>query len=260
MRWLLFLLSAAPAIAGPIDFGSLDALPPAEVVVLGEIHDNPVHHANQSRAIAAIGPRAVVWEMIPEGTVVPADVTDADRLAQALQWHERGWPDFSMYHPIFLAAGTARHFGAEIPRDRARLAVRDGAMAAMPDGGRFGLDRPLPPDEQAQREAEQLSAHCDAMPMEMMGGMVAAQRVRDAALARAVLQALDTVGPPVAVITGSGHARRDWGLPAVLAIAAPEVSVLSVGQMESDPGPAAPFDLWLVTEAAERPDPCAAFR
>jgi len=45
----------------------------------------------------------------------------------------------------------------------------------------------------------------------------------------------------------------------VVARAAPEVSVLSVGQVEADPGPDAPYDLWVVTAPAPRDDPCAAF-
>jgi uncharacterized iron-regulated protein len=94
----------------------------------------------------------------------------------------------------------------------------------------------------------------------MLPGMVLAQRVRDAALARAALSALDETGGPVAVITGNGHARNDWGMPAKLALAAPGVPVLSVGQLEASPDGDAPYDLWLVTPEAERPDPCAAFR
>ena len=95
----------------------------------------------------------------------------------------------------------------------------------------------------------------------MMPGMVEAQRLRDAALARATLQAMADTGGPVAVIAGSGHARRDWGIPAALAVAAPELSVLSVGQIEAEGAaePEQPFDLWLVTEPTPREDPCAAF-
>lgn len=256
----LLLVVGLPAWAAPISSDALDALPPAEVVVLGEVHDNPEHHVNQARAVAALRPKAVVWEMIPPAMTVPADVADQGALAKALEWQARGWPDFAMYHPIFLAAPEARHYGAEIGRAAARKAMGEGAMAVMPDGARFGLDLALPPEEQAAREAEQQEAHCSAMPPELLPAMVEAQRLRDAALAEAVLRALDDVGPPVAVITGTGHARKDWGLPAVLAIAAPDLSVLSIGQMEADPGPEAPFDLWLITPPVERGDPCAAFR
>lgn len=266
MRWLLILLLAGPAGAAQIGPEDLARLPVADVVVLGEIHDNALHHARQAAAVEALKPRAVVWEMIPASMMVPADLSDAGRLAAALDWDARGWPDFSMYYPIFLAAAGARHYGAEVSRADARQAVAEGAMAVAADGARFGLDRPLPAEEQAAREAEQKSAHCDALPEDLLPGMVQAQRLRDASLARAVLRALDDVGPPVAVITGSGHARRDWGLPAVLRQAAPDVSVLSVGQVEGDgedtaeTGPDLPYDLWLVAPPAERDDPCAAFQ
>ncbi|MEF3048689.1 ChaN family lipoprotein [Pseudotabrizicola sp. L79] len=260
MRWFIPLLLASPAFAAEIAPADLSRLPAADVVVLGEVHDNAQHHAHQAAAVAALAPKAVVWEMIPQDMAVPATWADQAELGAALEWAARGWPEFSMYYPIFAAAPKARHYGAEVGREAARKAVSDGAMAVAADGARFGLDRALPDDEQSAREAEQMQAHCDALPADLLPGMVQAQRLRDAALARAVLQALQDVGPPVAVITGSGHARKDWGLPAVLAFAAPDVTVLSVGQVESDPGPYAPFDLWLITAPAERPDPCAGFR
>jgi uncharacterized iron-regulated protein len=165
-----------------------------------------------------------------------------------------------MYAPLFTAAPAARIVGGALPRAEVRRAVTEGAAAVFgPDAGRFGLDRPLPAAEQAAREADQATAHCDALSEEMLPGMVAAQRLRDAALARAALEAWRRTGGPVAVITGAGHADRERGIPAALAEAAPGLSVLSIGQFEAPPADPPPFDLWLVTEPAEREDPCAAF-
>ena len=260
MKWLIGLILAAPAFAGEIAPSDMAGQTVADVVILGEVHDNPVHHENQAGFVAAIQPKAVVWEMIPEAMAVPADMSEALSLAKALDWEARGWPDFSMYHPIFVSARNARHYGAEVPRDLARRAVREGAMAVALDGAQFGLDRDLPAAEQAEREAEQMAAHCNALPEDLLPGMVQAQRLRDACLARAVLRALDDVGPPVAVITGSGHARKDWGLPSVLAIAAPSVSVLSIGQIEGEAAGDLPFDAWLTAPPPDRADPCAAFQ
>ncbi|WP_370222763.1 ChaN family lipoprotein, partial [Pararhodobacter marinus] len=50
--------------AEPIPQSFLDRLPPAQILVLGEVHDNPQHHRNQARAIRAQSPAAVVWEML----------------------------------------------------------------------------------------------------------------------------------------------------------------------------------------------------
>ncbi|MBN8292595.1 ChaN family lipoprotein [Rhodobacter sp. NTK016B] len=262
---LTVLIAAMPALlrAEPVPQSDLDRLPPAQILVLGEVHDNPQHHLNQARAIGAQRPAAVVWEMLtPEqAAAMPGDRTDAEALAVALGWAESGWPDFALYFPIFEAAGSARHYGAGIPRPEARRAFSEGAAAVFgPEAARFGLDAALPTAEQTAREAAQFDAHCAAMPIGMMGGMVEAQRLRDASLARAALLALDETGGPVAVIAGSGHARRDHGAPALIAQAAPGVSVLALGQTESDPGPDAPYDLWVITEPVDRPDPCESLR
>lgn len=256
------LLFTLPAWAEEITRNDLSALPAADVVVLGEVHDNADHHANQALAVKAIAPRALVFEMLtPEQAgLMPDDRGDADRLAAALQWDVSGWPDFALYHPIFTAAPDARVYGANVPRERLRAAIATGAAAAFgPDAARYGLGNALLPDDQTAREAEQAEAHCGALPPEMLPGMVQAQRLRDAALARATEDALRDTGGPVVVITGTGHARRDTGLPAALAMANPAMRVLSVGQLESDPGPDAPFDLWLINPAPQRPDPCLAF-
>ncbi|WP_375261211.1 ChaN family lipoprotein [Palleronia sp.] len=90
--------------------------------------------------------------------------------------------------------------------------------------------------------------------------MVEAQRLRDAMLAQAALNAFDDTGGPVAIITGNGHARTDRGVPALLARARPELSVLSVGQTTDET--VAPFDMVVMTEppAGRDADPCAALR
>jgi hypothetical protein len=94
----------------------------------------------------------------------------------------------------------------------------------------------------------------------LLPGMVEAQRLRDAAMAAAALEALADFGPPVVIITGSGHARTDVGIPAMIRAARPDVSLWSLGQLEADPGPGAPYDAIHVTDPTPRDDPCAAFQ
>jgi hypothetical protein len=151
-------------------------------------------------------------------------------------------------------------FGGDLPPGEVARSVRVGAAAVFgAEAGRYGLDERLDPADQAAREAEMMASHCDALPVEVLPGMVQAQRLRDAALARAVVRAWRATGGPVVLITGSGHARKDRGVPSVLARVAPDLSVLSVGQIEAPAAPVQPFDLWIVTGAAPRGDPCAAF-
>lgn len=259
------MVSAVPALAGQVAPDSLpDLMAGAQVVVLGEVHDNPSHHRVQAQAVAALRPLALVFEMLTPAQAAratPEVRADPAVLGQVLGWAESGWPDFAMYAPIFAAAPQALIVGGALDRAEVRRAMTEGAAPVFgAEAARYGLDQPLPPDDQAAREALQQEAHCNALPQDLLPGMVAAQRLRDAALARAVVQALAATGGPVAVITGTGHVRRDQGIPAALAFAAPDLSVLAVGQLEADPGPGAPFDVWLVTDPVDRPDPCAAFR
>jgi uncharacterized iron-regulated protein len=232
-------------------------------VLLGEVHDNSLHHDHQARAVAALKPSAIVFEMLtPEQAVIANQHVSApaDVLAQKLGWADTGWPDFGMYFPVFTAS-SAKVFGGALPRGQVRRAIGEGAAQVFGDEARtYGLSEPLPDGQRETREAAQMAAHCDALPPEMLPGMVEAQRLRDAALARASVEAYRTTKGPVVVITGNGHARSDWGVPHNLRVAAPDLTLLTIGQFEEPPESDTPFDLWLVTDPAEREDPCAAFR
>jgi uncharacterized iron-regulated protein len=129
------------------------------------------------------------------------------------------------------------------------------------DAVAYGLDLPLAENEQAAQEALQFAAHCDAMPKEMLPVMVDIQRLRDAELAFSAREAFDALGGPVVVITGNGHARKDWGAPVYLLSADPTLSVAALGQGEDDTGaPEGMFDLVESASPVDRGDPCAAFR
>lgn len=262
-----FLLNTGPAVAAEVDSAGTmaSAVAGADVVLLGEIHDNPAHHAFQAEVIDALSPTALVFEMITAEAadlITPDLASDGAALAEALDWANSGWPDFAMYAPLFAFGQDVPIRGALVPREAAQAAFADGASAVF--GGeaeRFGLTRALPEDQQAQREAEQMASHCDALPEEILPGFVEAQRLRDASLAQAALAAFEAEGGPVVVITGNGHARRDWGVPALLAEAAPDLRVVSLGQFEASPEAEVPFDFWSVSApVTDRPDPCAAFR
>ncbi len=238
----------------------------AEVVILGEMHDNPTHHAIQAAVVARLQPAALVFEMIPQAR--EAEVNDlreqnASRAAieEALDWADSGWPSFDYYADILDAAPQARVFGAGQPQEDVRRASVEGAAAAFgPDATAYALDVPLAPDDLAAREADMAASHCGKLPAEMLPGMVEAQRFRDAGLADAALWARTmTGGGRVVVIAGTGHADRTRGIPAALAAADPTLAVFSVGQVETGSDNRGSFDLVVSSPPAERPDPCAVF-
>lgn len=260
-RFSLFALTLG--FCAPSAYADGSVFDGTDVVFLGEIHDNPAHHARQAELVGALKPVALVFEMLTNAQsaqIQPEDLADPDQLAQTLGWADSGWPDFAMYYPIFQAAPDAAIFGAALPRDEAHE-VGDVPLAKIfgPSAGFYGLDTDLPPPMQAAREQLQMAAHCDSLPVEMLPMMVNIQRLRDARLAETALEAFSIHGGPVVVITGNGHARTDWGAPALVAIASPEVSVAALGQGETDSPPDGTFDLVETTTGVDRGDPCAAF-
>jgi uncharacterized iron-regulated protein len=260
------------------------ALTGGRYVLLGEQHDNPDHHLLQAALVCAVaegGRRPVLaFEMLDVAQQPQVDEAlaraprDADALALAVDWAHSGWPDWSLYRPVF-AAGLERGLpvvGANLPRTQVRALVMKGSEAL--DAGlraRLGLDTPLPEDvAQAMRE-EMRESHCGHLPENMMEPMVLAQRARDAHMAERML-ATDTGGGAI-LIAGAGHARSDRGVPTYLTKQAADRRVLSVGFVEVAPdvrepqGYAAffgagrlPFDYVWFTPAARREDPCAALR
>jgi hypothetical protein len=142
----------------------------------------------------------------------------------------------------------------------------DPALAA-----RLGLDRPLSPERQAPMATEIRDAHCGQIPEGMVEGMVAAQRARDAQMARSLAEAATADGG--LLIAGAGHVRTDRGVPVDLAAVAPGARVLSVAFVEvrddrRDPGTYAerfgaatlPFDFVWFTPRVDDRDPCERFR
>jgi len=270
MRYFAILACACAMTIGAAQQGRSQGLIPADVVadmqsadvvILGEIHDNPQHHLVQTEAIEAIAPSAVVWEMVTEEgaqRLAQKAATNPDELSRILRWAESGWPPLSMYYPVFEAS-NAPVYGAMVPRAAARAAMERGAATALgADAARYGLTVPLPPDQQTAREADQLAAHCDALPQEVLPQMVAIQRLRDAVLTRAILRATEETGGPVAVITGNGHARKDRGIPTFLSLLQPGLKVFVMGQSE-DGAIDGEFDAVIDSPTVEREDPCKAF-
>lgn len=233
-----------------------EGLGDADLVILGEVHDNPDHHEQQAAYLRFLTPSAIVAEML---TPEQAAELVQDPEGYRATWDASGWPEYDMYLPVFTAVDVPI-YGAAVPRDVARVVYSEG-VAAHFDGDviAYGLADPLPDDQQAARLDLQFASHCEAMPRDALGGMIEVQRLRDATLAKIAIDAFDDTGGPVVVITGNGHARKDWGVPSYLARVRPDLRVFSIGQGEDGGTPEGGFDLVMDAPAVDRPDPCLEF-
>ena len=259
-----------------------ESIAAADIILLGEIHDNPRHHVLQARMIewATDGARTpgIVLEMVgPEHEQALRDWQSADQpdpaaLGAAVDWEQRGWPDWSIYQPIAETAidyGLPLHAGAP-DGERLRTVMRSG-VDALSDTRRqaLGLDRPLPSADRERLLARLEAAHCglsDHVPLESMLG---AQRLRDAEMARTLLDVQAEAGSAI-LIAGSEHVRRDYGVPVYLerlaGDIAEDITVVSVGLVpaeglssEHERPPAervAAFDYAWLTTGKARTSPC----
>lgn len=260
--WAVPLRAAESLPEAEIPAEVLERMRVADVVILGEVHDNPRHHAVQLAAIRALRPKAVVWEMISPETAARINagwLEGEGRLEQAVAAARKGWPNFDMYVPLLEATQGLPIYGGLLPRAAAPVLRKQGmAVVFGSAAAEYGLMVPLPEDELAARLDEQDEAHCHALPQDQLKMMVDFQRLRDAVLARAAVRAVEETGGPVVVITGNGHARTDRGVPEVLRRVRPRLRVFSLGQSEGD-RIRGRFDAVLDSPPAERPDPCAVF-
>ncbi len=217
----------------------------ADYALLGETHDDPLHHALQRFALARIAATgrkpAVVFEMfnradresiLRAANAVPAD---PDAVAEAARWSESGWPAWPLYRPI---VETAMQSGlALVPGNFARSRVRDLAFVSGWDSlgaetlRKMGLLQPLPEGPRQLLLATLVSAHPGAIPEPYLHGMLRAQRLRDASMADAMLSA--DPGAGAVLIAGREHARLDYGVPFYLRLRRPQASVVSVGFMQA---------------------------
>ena len=252
----------------------LARLQDAQAILLGELHDNAIHHQLQAKIADEFSPGlALIFEMVPvtkseilsdlSGLVsgrLPAD------LAEQLEWESSGWPDFSLYEPLFELAPKrgVKLFAGNLSRSDIRAIARQDIKRTHPLFDRLNL-RDLPPahDDEALLE-ELFQAHCEAVPREHLYGMAAAQQAVDAQLAFQIDQALQQPGIDRAIlIAGRGHMRRDRGVPFHLLRRQPDLSIVSIGLLEESEGlqDATLYNYVIVTPQAERKgDLCDLFR
>lgn len=235
-----------------------------DAALLGELHDNPRHHARRGALIAALGADAAVFaEHLPRGGAVHFGPDLRASLVEA-GFDPRAWR-WPLHEPLFAAVARsgAPLAGANAPAELVRRIAREG-RAALPADLAAALDAaPLAPAAQAALDADLVDGHCGHLSAARLPAMRSAQRARDATMALALAEALAArrEAPrraPVVLLAGNGHVRTDYGAGQLLARIVPVARIVAVAFVE--PGSAlagARYTHAWVTPAVLREDPCA---
>jgi len=232
------------------------------VVLLGEVHDNAAQHTLRVaalRQLLAAGARpAIAFEQFDRER--QPDVDRARRDADYLISQAKGGGGWIWeFYRDFVALALEY----DLPIVAANLSRADAMRVAI-DGWRtvfdaqtvreLGLDA-LPGDLRRKQEAEIATGHCNVLPAEELPALARAQMARDIVMARSIGPYLER---GVVLLAGNGHVRRDIGVPFWLPREAAR-GAISIGLLERDDsiaGSGTGFDVYAVTERAERPDPC----
>lgn len=253
----------------PVDYPALLAsLSGADFVLLGELHDNAVHHQVRGLLIAAMAgqPPAVVFEQFAatdQPIPGPGPGGSMDDWLDASGFDRKAWK-WPLHAPVVNAAITSGRsiWGSGVSREDLRSVVRGGARSGPEPLWRMMESVPLDSTARAAMDHELVVGHCHQLPEAMIPGMRAAQEVRDASMTRALLAA-GADGGAAWLVAGNGHVRSDVAVPRLLRGIVPTRSVLVVGLLEANPDGTRPdlesgrYDLAIVTPPATRTDPCA---
>ncbi|MEP6773541.1 MAG: ChaN family lipoprotein [Polaromonas sp.] len=229
----------------------LEALLPADVLILGEQHDAAEHQAIEQQVVAALAAKgalaALALEMADTGVSTSALRPSAaeQQVRNALKWNDKGWP-WTAYGPAVMTAVRAGVpvMGANLPRAQMPASMADNRLDVRLTG----------PALKAQQQLIRIG-HCNLLPESQITPMTRIQIAKDITMANTLGQAT-LPGKTVLLLAGSGHADRLLGVPQHLPSELKVKTVrLRAGSSENEKADA--FDaVWVTPELPEK-DYCA---
>ncbi|MDP6891097.1 MAG: ChaN family lipoprotein [Phycisphaerales bacterium] len=228
----------------------------ADVVVLGEQHDDATGHAVQLAVVEDMldrspGSGGVALEMLERDEQILVEdyrdeIIDAETFAElssSTSWSGTGsWE--AWYQPIIDAAieRDAAVIAANAPRRYVRLARTDGweRLDDLDASRKTLVDRPDTPMTGGYRDRfiELMSGHDDpdagtdeearAEAVELAESYFRSQQVWDATMAASVSEALRQSGPPVMLLIGRFHSDSEGGTPQQIRRLHPAAHVVTI--------------------------------
>ena len=251
----------------------------ADVLLLGETHDNPQHHEYQQKLLKV----RIESGAAPALMMEQLEAVSQPALDQALAGSNREevldsvtglikFTDWEPYRPLLAIAidNKLPVIAANISSQRLQPVIWFGYSAYDADElKRLAVEEVWSESRQNFLATHMGGAHCGELRDELRVGLTRSQRLRDALMADSAVSSIER---GVVAIVGRDHARRDTGLPLYFAARAPSARILSIGFIEvsaegADPSAYeaesatgdVPYDVIWFTPRVERPNPCANF-
>ena len=250
----------------------------ADIVLIGETHDNATHHAIESTLLESLSARRSAVLVMEQYDLEQQPALDAiarshddqaTRLTALQKFMGTGW-EWPGYQPLLAAA--LRNNLPVIAGNASRATLRQVALQGFDALGpgsasRLGLDTGWSKPQQTLLLGEIAEGHCGSLPAEAVSAIALAQRARDALMADRILA---QSAAPVIAILGRGHVRHDIGVPVYLKRRAEDRHFITIGLVEAgDSKVASDYDSsalgvlydYVVFSAPtlRKSDPCEAF-
>lgn len=251
----------------------------SDYLLLGERHDNPVHHQHQSWAIKQLANNgrqaSVAFEMIDSdqgARLAEQKMTSTEQLIAELNLSKTGWDYENRYKTLFAEVIDAGYSidSANLNRRQLMDIIMQGEDE-LPEVYQRMLDAtPLSAEQMRASQQEIIQSHCGMLDEKSSTSMVLGQRLRDAVMADSLLSSQQ---PVKVLIAGAGHVRTDRAVPLYLSTNLKQqgrddrilaIGMIEVDSSETDPdaysepwgSETLPFDIVWFTPQVKREDMC----
>ncbi|MDA9689132.1 ChaN family lipoprotein [Betaproteobacteria bacterium] len=243
----------------------ISAMHNADIILLGEIHDNLFQHRARADLIGKLQSEkfVIVSEHLSSGN----EITYSGSLLEDLEiigFNKKSWswPVHEVLYKKFEELSLPV-FGGNLSHEDINN-IYLGKKFSLSDTLNPLVDKSVLNSQSKDKLINDLVAgHCGVVEGDLLSFMFKVQRYRDASLAQ-----IATAVAPAIVIAGNGHVRRDYGVPQILKKINPSSHVVSIAFLEIDRlfettdsvikklfKDADTDYIWL-TEAVSREDPC----
>ena len=248
----------------------IPAIHDADILLLGEIHDNLFQHRARADLISRM--QSKEFAIVSEHLVSGSEIAYSGRLLEDLEtigFNKKAWswPVHEVLYKKFEEFSLPVFGGNLSEKDINNIYAGRGLSQSdtlTPILKRSALDN----QSKDKLLNDLVVGHCGVVEEDFLSFMFKVQRLRDASLAYIASKVA-----PAIVIAGNGHVRRDYGVPQILKKMDPTSNIISIAFLEIDElsemtdnnlikklfKDADTDYIWL-TEAVSRVDPCEKLR